>query len=195
MAGSVAAGASQNEGPAKVNRSLRRLGGITSFLVDHISSEQAQQKDVARKAYGSIFKRNWVRLSFQLKQTKEEAADGFRHMGLFCAKRNNGKEFDPVGLKWEINDEVCRWDREEIDDPELEQALPTAERIAAYLRREGPAQPSAISEGTGLSSGSVRSMLTRRHDLFERNRQGLWDVKPRPTTPIEEDDSAGQVPF
>lgn len=195
MAGSIAPGASQNEGPSKINRSLRRLGKITSFLIDHISSEQAQQKDVARKAYGSIFKRNWVRLSFQLKQTREPAADGLNHLGLFCAKRNNGKEFDPVGLRWEINDEVCRWEREDIDDPELEQALPTAERIAAYIRREGPSQPSGIAEGTGLTGGSVRSMLTRRHDLFEKNHQGLWAVKPKPSSNVEDDDEPEQVPF
>lgn len=180
MAGSVSAGAPPNEGPSKINRGLRRLGGITSFLVDHISSEQAQQKGVARKAYGNIFKRNWVRLSFQLKQAREGPGDGFNHLGLFCAKRNNGREFEPVGLRWEINDEVCRWEREEIDDPELEEALPPIERIAAYLKREGPSQPSAISEATGMPSGTVRSTLSRKTDRFFKNERGLWDVLAQP---------------
>lgn len=178
MAGSVAAGSPPNEGPSKINRGIRRLGGITSFLIDHISAEQAQQKAVARKAYGNIFKRNWIRLSFQLKQARDDTEDGFRHLGLFCAKRNNGREFDPVGLRWEINDEICRWGREEIADPELEQSLPTADRIAAYLRREGPSQPSLIAEGTGLARTTVTSTLTRRSDLFFKNQHGLWDVRP-----------------
>lgn len=177
MAGSVSAGAPPNEGPSKINRGLRRLGRITSFMVDHISAEQAQQKGVARKAYGNIFKRNWVRLAFQLKQARESSADGYGHLGLFCAKRNNGKEFAPVGLRWEINDEVCRWSREEIDDPELEEALPPADRLAAYLRREGPSQPSSISQGTGLAGGTVRSLLSRRADRFYKNLHGLWDVQ------------------
>ncbi len=176
MAGSISAGAPSNEGPSRMNRALRRIG-VTSFLIDHISSEQAQSEKVATKAYGSIFKRNWIRRSFHLKQTREPAADGFRHLGLFIAKVNNGKEPDPVGLRWEVNDEVCRWDREEIDDPELEASLPTSERIAAYLKREGPSQPSGIAEGTGIPGGTVRSTLMRRHDRFEKTATGLWGLK------------------
>jgi len=173
MAGSTAPGAGSNEGPSKINRGLRRLGR-TAFLVDHISAEQGQDKGVATKAYGSIFKRNWVRSAFQLKQTKDAAADGANHLGLFCTKRNNGRLYDPVGIRWEINDELTAWSREEIDDPELEQSLSTVDRIAAYLRREGPSQPSAIAEGASLSSGVVRTTLSRRSDRFERNGHGLW---------------------
>ncbi len=195
MAGSVSAGAPPNEGPSKINRGLRRLGRITTLLIDHISAEQAQQKGVARKAYGNIFKRNWVRLSFQLKQAREDTGDGMHHLGLFCSKRNNGKEYDPVGLRWEVNDEVCRWAREEIDAPELEEALPTADRIVAYLRREGPSQPSGIAEGTGLTSTAVRSMLTRRTTLFQRTHHGLWDLLPRSENKDTEDDEPEQVPF
>lgn len=186
MAGSMSAGAPPNEGPSKINRGLRRLGRITTFLIDHISAEQAQQKGVSRRAYGNIFKRNWVRLSFQLKQAREDAGDGYGHLGLFCTKRNNGKEFDPVGLRWEINDEACRWSREDIDAPELEEALPNAERIVAYLRREGPSQPSQIAEATGITGGTVRSLLGRRHDLFEKNHHGLW--QPAPRIVVDEDD-------
>lgn len=185
MAGSVGAGAPPNEGPSKLSRGLRRLGGITAMLIDHISAEQAQQKGVARKAYGNIFKRNWVRLSFQLKQAREDQNDGYGHLGVFCAKRNNGKEFDPVGLRWEINDEVCRWEREEIASPELEESLSTVDRIAAYLRREGPSQPSIIAEETGITGATVRSTLTRQKQRFEKNHLGLWDIV-RPYEPPEE---------
>ncbi len=178
MAGSTSAGAGLNEGPAKMNRALRRLG-ISALLIDHISSEQSGQKEVVRKAYGSIFKRNWVRLAYHLKQARETGDDDVRHLALYTAKRNNGRDFRPVGLAWEVNDERCRWWREEIDDPELEAALPTADRIAAYLRREGPSQPSVIAEETGLAGGTVRSTLKRRSDLFCLNGHGLWIAKPK----------------
>lgn len=176
MAGSISAGAPSNEGPSRMNRALRRIG-VTSFLIDHISSEQAQSEKVATKAYGSIFKRNWIRRSFHLKQTHEPAADGFRHLGLFIAKVNNGKEPEPVGLRWEVNDEVCRWDREEIEDPELEQALPLVDRIAGYLRREGPSQLSAIVEGMSPAKRTtVTSTLQRQTKRFYKTAHGLWDV-------------------
>jgi hypothetical protein len=178
MAGSVSAGAPPNEGPSKINRGLRRMG-ISALLVDHISAEQAQSKEVARKAYGNVFKRNWQRSSFQLKQSRDPGGDGLRHLGLFNTKRNNGKEFDPVGL-----------------DPELEQALPTADRIAAYLKRAGPSQPSAISEETGIPSGTVRPTLGRRVDLFMKNGQGLWTTKTAAVRAHEEvDDEPDELPF
>lgn len=190
MAGSVGAGAPSNEGPARMNRALRRIG-TTTFLVDHISAEQASAKGLVTKAFGSIFKRNWVRLSFQLKQAREPTPDGLRHLGLFNIKRNNGREFAPVGLAWEINDEVCRWTREEIADTELEEMLPKAERIAAYLRREGPGQPSTVAEALEISGATVRSILGRRIDLFEKNHHGLWGARARP---IEREEEAYDEP-
>lgn len=197
MAGSVSAGAPPNEGPSKINRGLRRLGRITTFLVDHISAEQAQQKGVARKAYGNIFKRNWVRRAYHLQQAREGSGDGFRHLGLFIAKANNSDDqAPPVGLRWEVNDEVCCWVREEIDEPELEESLPPIERIAAYLRRDGPAQPTAISEATGIPGGTVRSTLSRRTERFFKNAHGLWDLKtPGAAVPTEEDGDDEQIPF
>lgn len=186
MAGSISAGAPSNEGPSRMNRALRRIG-ITSFVIDHISSEQAQSEKVATKAYGSIFKRNWIRRSFHLKQTHEPAADGFRHLGLFCAKVNNAKEPEPVGLRWEVNDEVCRWDREEIDDPELEQALPLVDRIAGYLKREGPSQLSAIVEAMAPAKRTtVTSTLARQTKRFAKNHHNLWDVVATPNAHEEE---------
>lgn len=195
MAGSVSAGGSPNEGPSKINRGLRRLGGVTALLIDHINSDQAQQKGVVRRPYGNIFKRNWVRLAFHLKQSREDAGDGYAHLGLFCAKRNNGKEFDPVGLRWEINDEVCRWTREDIDTPELEDALPTADRIHGYLRREGPSNPSAVAEGTGISGGTVRSTLMRRRDLFGKNGNGLWEALRRQAEDAGGDGEPEELPW
>lgn len=178
MAGSVSAGAPPNEGPSKINRGLRRLGRITSFLVDHISAEQAASTKVATKAYGNIFKRNWVRLSFQLKQTQDATDDGYGHLGLFNNKRNNGKLFAPVGLRWEVNDDVCRWEREEIESLELQESLPLPDRIAAYLKREGPSQGSAIVEALHpVPRTTIMSTLRRQVKRFYRNQHDLWDVR------------------
>ncbi len=195
MAGSVAGGAPPNEGPSKLNRGLRRLGRVTSFLIDHISAEQAREKGVALKAYGNIFKRNWVRLSFQLKAAREADQDGTRHLGLFNAKRNNGRLFDPVGLRWEINDEVCRWTREQIESEELEGGLSHPDRIAAYLRREGPSQPSTIAAETGIAANVVRASLSRSQ-RFYKNGQGLWDVREMDEPQAQEgDDGPPELPF
>lgn len=182
MGGSVSPGAPSNEGPNKIRRGLRRLGRITTFVIDHISADQAQQLGIARKAYGSIFKRNWIRRSWFLKQAREPSGDGYRHLGLFIAKANNGDDqLPPVGLRWEINDEVCAWVREEIEEAELEEALPIGDRIAAYLKREGPSQQSAIVGAIrDKPRTTVVSTLTRQKrggvQRFYKNERGLWDV-------------------
>ena len=76
-----------------------------------------------------------------------------------------------------MNDEVCRWDREEIESPELEESLPVPDRIAAYLKREGPSQPSAIVDALGLKRTTVTSTLKRQAKRFYRNDRDLWDVR------------------
>lgn len=179
MAGSTGAGASPNEGPSKISRALRQLS-TTALLIDHINAEQAAGGGVVARPYGNIFKRNWVRLAYHLKQAKEASPDGYRHLGLFNVKRNNGAEYDPVGLKWEVNQEVCRWEREEIDLTDLEDALPPLTRITGYLQREGPAMPAAIASGTGLKGGTVRPLLTRRRDLFVRLVGGRYGLVAEP---------------
>lgn len=176
MAGSTGDRAANIEGPARLNRALRRIGPITTLLVDHVSAEQAQQEGVVRKAYGSIFKRNWVRRAWHLKAARE-SVDADRHLGLFVAKSNNGNEqAPPVGLRWVINDAECRWAREPIEEPELEKALPPTDRIVAHLRRRGPQTPAEIAEATELKGGTVRPILSRRDTLFRRRVDGLWTL-------------------
>lgn len=187
MGGSTGAGAPLNEGPNKIHRGLRRLGRITTLVVDHISAEQVANKGVNRKAYGSIFKRNWIRRSWDLKQAREPS-DGKRHLGLFYAKANNGDDtLPPIGLRWTVNAEEAYWEREAIEEPELEASLPLGDRIAAYLSREGPCQQSAVVGAMhGAPRTSVISALTRQ-DRFYKNERGLWDLAAPPPAPLVEE--------
>lgn len=191
MSGSSGNGAPANDAPAKMNRALRQLG-VSALLIDHINSDQANQKEAARRAYGSIFKRNWQRMSFHLKQSREPGPDKVRHLGLFNTKFNNGEEGGVTGLAWGISDGICQWWAEEIDDPDLEAALPTVDRIAAYLRREGPCQPSVIADETGVPGSTVRSTLTRHIKRFTQNERGLWTLRPEQ---IEEAEPSEELPW
>lgn len=187
MSGSVGAGAGANEGPARMNRSLRQLG-VSALLVDHINNEQEGQRGAVKRPYGSRFKRNWQRMSFHLKQAREPGPDKIRHLGLCNVKWNNGEEGAVTGLAWEINSDWCRWWREDIEDEELAAALPSAEQIALYLRHHGPSQPSQIAEDTAIPRGTVSSTLTRRTDLFSKTPHGLWDLVRRQSGADLDDD-------
>lgn len=176
MAGSGDHGGGMNEGPARMNQALRRLRR-TSLLIDHVNAEQAKNRGLAGKAYGSIFKRNWVRLSYELKATREVARGEPAHLGLFCAKRNNGAPFEPVGLRWTVNDEVCTWDREPISADEFGEALPSHARIALFLQEHGDTVVGDIAEGLEIPRGTVSAALKRNPSLFERLPGGLWHLR------------------
>jgi hypothetical protein len=190
LAGGGDPGGPMNEGPARMNQALRQLKR-TSLLVDHVNSEQARSKQLAGKAYGSIFKRNWVRLSYEIKRVQDSPDPNHHHLGLFCAKRNNGLRFEPVGLRWGINDEESWWQREPIDTEGFSEALPAWQRLESMLRVEGPKTVPDLVEATGLSRGTVSSALSKRDALFERLPGGLWQIRAPET---DEDDDA-QLPF
>lgn len=191
LAGGADPGGPMNEGPARMNQALRQLKR-TSLLVDHVSADQAKSKHLAGKAYGSIFKRNWVRLSYEIRRVQDSPDPNHHHLGLFCAKRNNGLRFEPVGLRWTVNDEESAWQREEIDAEGFAEALPAWQRIRAILSTEGPKTVPDIIESTGLSRGTVSSALTKRAEVFERLPGGLWQL--RTEQPSTEDD-ADELPF
>lgn len=191
LAGGADPGGPMNEGPARMNQSLRQLKR-TSLLVDHVNSEQAKSKQLAGKAYGSIFKRNWVRLSYEIKRVADSPDPNHHHLGLFCAKRNNGLRFEPAGLRWTVNDEESSWQREEIDADGFADALPAWKRIQSILSTEGAKTVPDICESTGLSRGTVSSALTKRGEVFERLPGGLWQIRPAPPA-AEADDE--ELPF
>jgi len=49
-------------------------------------------------------------------------------------------------------------------------------QIHEWLKANGPATRNEIIEGSGLPEGTVGSLLSRTHDLFE-NREGKWHAR------------------
>jgi hypothetical protein len=127
----------------------------------------------------------------RIKRVQDSPDPNHHHLGLFCAKRNNGLRFEPVGLRWGINDEESWWQREPIDTEGFSEALPAWQRLESMLRVEGPKTVPDLVEATGLSRGTVSSALSKRDALFERLPGGLWQIRAPET---DEDDDA-QLPF
>jgi hypothetical protein len=188
LAGGADPGGPMNEGPARMNQALRQLKR-TSLLVDHVNSEQAKSKQLAGKAYGSIFKRNWVRLSYEVKRVQDSPDPNHHHLGLFCAKRNNGLRFEPAGLRWTVNDEESAWSREDIDTDGFAEALPAWQRILGILKIDGPKSVADLVNETGLSRGTVSAALTKRQTVFERLPGGLYQIRPRTDEPSDDEEA------
>jgi hypothetical protein len=178
MAGSRSDGGDMNDTASKMNQVLRKIGR-SALLVDHVNSQSAAAKGLAGKAYGSIFKRNWVRMSYEVKRV-HEGGDDDKHLGVYCTKRNNGARFDAFGLRWTINDEVASWLREEISEPGLTAALPVKKRIEIALNEQSPLSITSLAEVCEAPLGTIRVELSRdKGKLFRKTANDLWELAPR----------------
>lgn len=177
MAGSRSDGGDMNDTASKMNQVLRRLGK-SAILVDHVNSQGAKGDGLAGKAYGSIFKRNWVRMSYELKRV-HEGGDGEKHLGVYNTKRNNGSRFDAFGLAWTITDELASWQREEISEPTLAAALPVRRRMMIALEDDSPLSVTSLAELTGASLQNVRVEISRdKGKTFRRTKNDLIELAP-----------------
>lgn len=180
MMGSRSDGADLNDTAGKVNAVLRKLGKA-AILVDHVNAVNAASKGLAGKAYGSIFKRNWVRMSYELKRV-HESGDGDKHLGVYNTKRNNGSRFDAFGLCWTINDELSSWQREEITEPELQKALSVRRRMEIALGEQTPLSMTSLSEICEAKLSQIRVELSRdKGKTFRKTANDLIELAPRIT--------------
>lgn len=178
MAGSRGEGGDIHEPAAKVNQVLRKVGR-SAILVDHVNALGAASKGLAGKAFGTIFKRNWVRMSYEVKRV-HDSADGERHLGVYCTKRNNGPRFDAFGLAWTINDEVSSWQRETISEPELAAALPVRKRMVICLGEDSPLSMTTLAERCETKVDNIRVELSRdKTGVFRKLDNGLIELAPR----------------
>jgi hypothetical protein len=198
MAGSKSDGGDMNDAAAKVNQVLRKIGK-SALLVDHVNAVNAQSKGLAGKAYGSIFKRNWVRISFEVKRV-HDGTDGEKHVGVYCTKRNNGPRYDARGLRWTINEESTSWSQEDISEPELAAALPVKRRIEIVLGEDSPLSQTSIAERCEATLSSIRVELSRdKGKTFRRLPNDLWELVPafRPRFEVVNpaNDDGGELPW
>lgn len=178
MMGSRSDGADMNDTAGKINQVLRKVGK-SAILVDHVNSQAAASKGLAGKAYGSVFKRNWVRMSYELKRV-HDSGDGMIHLGAYCTKRNNGPRFDAFGLAWTINDASASWQREAISEPALAAALPVRKRVEIALNESSPLSVTTLAELTGATVANLRVEFSRdKGRTFRKTANDLWELAPR----------------
>jgi hypothetical protein len=176
MAGSRSEGGDLNEPASRMNKALRKIGR-SAILIDHVSSMNAASKGLAGKAYGSIFKRNWVRLGFELKKEAEGSADNVTNLGLYCTKYNNGRRFDARGLRMEFSADAVRWVPEDIASTDLRAAgLPLRRRMELALGEESPLSEHVLAERCEATLSAIRVELSRNKGRFLRILDGRYQL-------------------
>lgn len=138
---------------------LRMLGDqCTRLVVAHIP--KAEKDSTQASIFGSVFQENAGRSVWELRSTDE--TDGIA-MGLYLRKKNWGKGFDPVGLRFTFDDARESVELKNLvieDDPELVSHGSLSYRLLAALR-SGSLSTKRLIEETGGDSESIRRTLRR----------------------------------
>lgn len=178
----MASGGSR-EGPAEESAlrffgALRHLGA-TVLAIDHVTGEDVKSGRPVDKPYGSIYKVNLARSTWELKGTPADPGED-SHMALFHRKTNVGGTLPPLGIRVTHTDDSVAFVREDIQDAGLVKGLSHVARITRYLS-SGAASVSAIAEELDISEGVVRVTLNRGiGKAFVKRSDGTWGLAATP---------------
>lgn len=166
-----------SEGSDAADSALRffaalRAVGSTSLSIDHVAKTQAGQPGGAGKPYGSTYKTNIARSTWELRQARIPDADGTVHLGLFHRKANTMAKHRPIGLAMTFGAGTVRWTREEVRPENL--GVPTNAEIVADALRAHPLTTREIAKETDLTESIVRAVFSRYKDRFVKTRTGNW---------------------
>lgn len=166
-------GSDANESALKLFSALRTIG-TTSLLIDHISKSQLDNETTA-SPYGSIYKSNSARSTYELRQVSEND-DGSRTVALYHRKANRTAKQKPVGISIHRDDQHIFMERAELP-MELEHGravdrdgrpLTGWQRLWESLDRDILKTRQQLSEETGITAGMVGTYLNR--ELKDRVR-------------------------
>ncbi len=158
-------------------RTIRPLG--TVLILDHQSKVQSGQQYKDKDPFGSVYKTNFSRSVWQLRQTKPDMGEGLL-LTLTHKKTNFGPLNDPIGLRATFGHEfkIVAADV----PPESDNAADTASARIKSAIQDRPATNKQLAEITGLADGTIRRAISElQKDGYIREcgkdgRASIWAV-------------------
>src|SRR5215211_8458721 len=141
-----------------------RDAGATPLLIDHQAKVIKGEKYADKQEFGSVYKTNTVRSSFQIRG----GWDGDTLTTTFTHKKTNfGRKVDTFSLLIRFGDGCITVERtkEPVADPDHEPSK--KERVFAAVEELGRATSEAVAAETGIAVQTVRNSIT------ELERDGL----------------------
>jgi hypothetical protein len=171
-------GADANESAIRLFSAFGYLG-TTVLAVDHVNRADAETVNRRSRPYGSIYKSNLARATFELRRTT--TADG-SVLGLYHTKANDSELMPPLSLRVTHGDDgAIEYERLERLPTELTKPLTLADQIAAVLSH-GHASTDDIASELEAEEPSVRTILNRHKRRFNKLASGLWELLPEATS-------------
>lgn len=175
---------------------IRALGKVTTLILDHVDGASVKEGGVAKKAYGSIHKLNFVRNAWSLSPDDEASV---QTVGWTHAKVNHGPKHAPFGIRYERDQVTGGLELlpvEAGDMPMIAKTMPQWKQLVTILERLGPLEVRAVAaemfgRDDDRACGQVRAIFNRNHgkDMVRlpdgRLRARNWPPAARPETPAE----------
>ncbi len=163
-AGTRDGGADQNSAVMLLYQALRHLK-TSVLLIDHVSGAQANQTEGVRKPYGSIFKYNYARYAFELRNMQSRKQAGDEHLVLYCAKYNDGSMPKPVGIHVTYDGIKTAYEIEERPIRPVPGGPTHLEKVKEALN-EGGLSYTATAVKSGLTEQQVRNVVSENQEQF-----------------------------
>ena len=151
-----------------------RLMNTTVQVIDHVSKAELSVggKVRGRMPYGSVFKTNLARSSWEVRNTTE-AGDSWVSTTLMHTKANDSALHSPIGLRIDWDSDGIRFSGDETAALSA-RPLTLAERIREELELD-PRSTEELSAELNTHPALLRSVLQANKD-FKRTDDGLWTV-------------------
>jgi hypothetical protein len=172
--GTSSEGSDANESAIRLFAAFGYLG-TTVLAVDHVNRNDADTSTKRSRPYGSIYKSNLARATFELRRTR--TADG-AVLGLYHTKANDSEEMPPQALRvTHADDGSIAYERLDALPSELTRPLTMADRIASVLAA-GHADVDDIALEIDAEPHTIRTTLNRYKQRFNKLPSGLWELLP-----------------
>jgi hypothetical protein len=145
---------------------IRALGKVTTLIIDHVDGETVKGGGVAKKAYGSIHKLNFVRNAWSVTLEKDSTV---QTVAWTHAKVNRGRLHEAWGMRYE-RDQVLGGltlvPMAAADVPVIAKAMPQWRQLSSLLERTGPLDVRAaamelLGRDDGKACDQVRAIFNR----------------------------------
>jgi hypothetical protein len=156
----IAGDTQKEDGVIAAMGALRALE-IASTVVDHQAKVQPGQDYAGKEAFGSVYKGNLVRASWQLYAPKDQGQDkSIRDLVMRQAKWSFGPEGANIGIRATFAGDTLRF--EEIDpatSTSLTVMASTKDRLIQAVNDDPGSAAEALADLTGIALGTTRNVL------------------------------------
>lgn len=177
--GAVGEGGDANESAIRLFTAFGYLG-TTVLAIDHVNRADADTTTKRSRPYGSIYKSNLARATYELRRQK--TADGSSVLGIYHTKANDAELQGPQALRVEhADDGAITYTPSDTMPVTLTESLPLYERIALLLASEHLTSEQ-IADELGHDKKKVEALLYKYKTRFNRLASTAWELLPEATS-------------